>query len=50
MKNKNKSSDRGKVKEIVEDEENKKLVWECPNGKNRDQNKMNVARRTCGLN
>lgn len=25
-----------------------KLVWECPNCKNRDQNKMNVARRTCG--
>jgi ribonucleoside-triphosphate reductase len=33
---------------IVEDE-NKKLVWECPNCKNRDQNKMNVTRRTCGL-
>ena len=29
-------------------EEDGKLVWECPNGKNRDQNKMNVARRTCG--
>lgn len=25
-----------------------KLVWECPNCKNRDQNRMNVARRTCG--
>ena len=25
-----------------------KLVWECPNCRNRDQNKMNVARRTCG--
>ena len=25
-----------------------KLVWECPNCKNRDQAKMNVARRTCG--
>ena len=25
-----------------------KLVWECPNCKNRDQSKMNVARRTCG--
>ena len=25
-----------------------KLIWECPNCKNRDQNKMNVARRTCG--
>lgn len=33
--------------QIIEDE-NKKLVWECPNCKNRDQNKMNVARRTCG--
>lgn len=25
-----------------------KLVWECPNCGNRDQEKMNVARRTCG--
>ena len=25
-----------------------KLVWECPNCGNRDQSKMNVARRTCG--
>ncbi len=25
-----------------------KLVWECPNCKNRDQDTMNVARRTCG--
>ncbi len=33
--------------QIVEDE-NGKLVWECPKCKNRDQNKMNVARRTCG--
>ena len=33
--------------QIVEDE-NGKLVWECPNCKNRDQSKMNVARRTCG--
>ena len=32
--------------EIVE--EDGKLVWECPNCKNRDQAKMNVARRTCG--
>lgn len=32
---------------IVEDE-NKKLVWECPKCKNRNQDKMNVARRTCG--
>lgn len=35
---------------IVEDEETGKLVWECPNCGNRDQNKMSVARRTCGLN
>ena len=33
--------------QIVEDE-NGKLVWECPNCGNRDQSKMNVARRTCG--
>ena len=33
--------------QIVEDE-NGKLVWECPHCHNRDQNKMNVARRTCG--
>ena len=33
--------------EITEDEDGK-LVWECPNCKNRDQAKMNVARRTCG--
>ncbi len=33
--------------EIVTDEDGK-LVWECPNCKNRDQSKMNVARRTCG--
>ena len=32
---------------IIEDE-NGKLVWECPNCGNRDQNKMSVARRTCG--
>ncbi|WP_026653442.1 anaerobic ribonucleoside-triphosphate reductase [Butyrivibrio proteoclasticus] len=32
---------------IVEDE-NKKLIWECPNCKNRDTQKMNIARRTCG--
>ncbi len=32
---------------VVEDEDGK-LVWECPNCKNRDQSKMNVARRTCG--
>jgi ribonucleoside-triphosphate reductase len=33
---------------IVEDEDTKKLVWECPNCKNRDHDKMNVARRVCG--
>lgn len=27
-----------------------KLIWECPNCGNRDQHKMSVARRTCGLN
>ena len=32
--------------QIVKDDG--KLVWECPNCHNRDQNKMNVARRTCG--
>ncbi len=32
---------------IVTDDDGK-LVWECPNCKNRDQAKMNVARRTCG--
>ena len=29
-------------------DENGKLVWECPNCGNRDQDRMNVARRTCG--
>ena len=29
-------------------EEDNKLVWECPNCGNRDQSKLNVARRTCG--
>ncbi len=29
-------------------DENGKLQWECPNCHNRDQSKMNVARRTCG--
>ncbi|MCD7715349.1 MAG: anaerobic ribonucleoside-triphosphate reductase [Lachnospiraceae bacterium] len=33
--------------QIVEDEAGK-LVWECPNCGNRDQDKMSVARRTCG--
>lgn len=33
--------------QIVTDEDGK-LVWECPHCHNRDQSKMNVARRTCG--
>lgn len=33
---------------VVEDEKTHKLVWECPNCKNSDQNKMQVTRRTCG--
>ncbi len=33
--------------QIVEDK-NKKLIWRCPNCGNTDQNKMSVARRTCG--
>ena len=36
----------GEIKIIDEDCE---LIWECPNCGNRDQSKMNVARRTCGL-
>ena len=32
---------------IVTDEDGK-LIWKCPNCGNTDQNKMNVARRTCG--
>ena len=35
----------GEIKIIDEDN---KLIWECPNCKNRDKNKLNVARRTCG--
>lgn len=35
----------GEIKIIDEDG---KLIWECPNCGNRDQNRMNVARRTCG--
>ena len=34
---------------IKEDKETEKLFWECPNCGNRNQDKMNVARRTCGL-
>lgn len=36
----------GEIKII---DNNNKLIWECPNCGNRDTNKMNVARRTCGL-
>ena len=35
----------GEIKIVPEDG---KLVWECPKCHNRDQNKLNVARRTCG--
>ncbi len=34
--------------QIREDEKSKKLIWECPNCGNRNQDKMSVARRTCG--
>mgnify|MGYP001188924208 CR=1 FL=1 len=37
----------GEIK-IVEEKDSGKLVWECPNCGNRDQDKMRVARRTCG--
>ena len=37
----------GEIK-IVEEEGSGKLVWECPNCGNRNQDKMSVARRTCG--
>lgn len=33
---------------LIVTDKNNKLVWECPNCKNRDQTKLNVARRTCG--
>ena len=32
----------------IKTDDDGKLVWECPNCHNRDQSKMNVARRTCG--
>jgi ribonucleoside-triphosphate reductase len=35
--------------EIVKDDKGE-FIWKCPNCGNTDQNKMNVARRTCGLN
>ena len=34
--------------QIVDEEGSGKLVWECPNCGNRNQDKMSVARRTCG--
>ena len=34
--------------EIVIEEEDGKLIWKCPSCGNKDQSKMNVARRTCG--
>lgn len=40
----------GSTDEIKIVEEDGKLVWECPHCGNRDQSKMNVTRRTCGLN
>ena len=33
---------------LVQEDESGKLVWECPNCGNHDQNKLTVARRTCG--
>ena len=32
----------------IKEDENGKLIWECPNCGNRNQDKMSVARRTCG--
>lgn len=34
--------------QIIEDEDTGKLIWQCPNCENKDENKLNVARRTCG--
>ena len=33
---------------ILTEKETGRLIWECPNCGNKDQNKMNVVRRTCG--
>ena len=33
---------------VIEEDNNGKLYWKCPNCENTDQSKMNVARRTCG--
>ena len=32
----------------IQEDEHGKLIWKCPNCGNTDQNKLNVARRTCG--
>ena len=37
----------GEIK-VLKDEESNKWIWRCPQCGNTDQNKMNVARRTCG--
>ena len=36
------------IEAVLSEDENGKLGWECPNCGNRDQNTMNVVRRTCG--
>ena len=36
----------GEIQTVVDDD--KKIVWECPQCGNRDENTLNVARRTCG--
>ncbi len=33
---------------VIEEDQDGKLIWKCPNCGNKDQTKMNVARRTCG--
>ena len=33
---------------LIKEDECGKLIWECPNCGNQDQDKMSVARRTCG--
>lgn len=33
---------------VIEEDQDGKLIWKCPNCGNKDQSKMNVARRTCG--
>lgn len=34
--------------ELILDKDKEEAIWKCPNCGNTDQNKMNVARRTCG--